>query len=73
MSRHDSDPISGDFDPFAWDDTELEQELGGGAGPDRTEVEEFQPSLDQLRLQFAPEVMQVIRGCVVGEVRIHGA
>lgn len=73
MSSHDPDPISGEVDPFAWDDTELEQESAGGAGPDGPEVKELQPSLDQFRLQFAPEAMQVVRGCMVEEVRIHGA
>lgn len=73
MSCFDCQPDPVEIDPFAWDDTELEEESPGRVSDQRPQVNELNTQADQLRLEFAPEVWQVVRGCMRPEEGIHGA
>lgn len=73
MSCFDSNPDPVEVDPFACDDDCVEEQSGFGSASEWAEVPQFDTHARQLSMKFPPEVLQFVRGCERGEVRVHGA
>jgi len=73
VSCFDPDLNFGEADPFAWDDESHEEECSGFSAQHGPKIADFNTQSEQFALKFSPELCEFVAGCVVGEVRVHGA